>query len=232
MKSYKKRLRDWIERRLGISVFRSSDLPHGLLLTRDLPRFGITPEVVFDVGAHVGVKSIEYDNAWPDAEIFSFEPIESTFKQLKQNTAGRRVNVHNFGLGDEAREMTVNLHERSNLNSIVVKKEKGSGGENIKIKTIDVFCRENNINKIDLLKIDTEGYDLKVLKGGEGMLKDESVNSILVEVGFGSEKKRHVNLEKITNFLSNYDLKLAGFYDQVVNYDSNRFRFANALFVA
>jgi FkbM family methyltransferase len=231
MKSYKRRFRDWIERRLGISIFRSSGLPHGVSVTRDLRKLGITPKVVFDVGAHVGLKTIEYDNAWPDARVFSFEPIDSTFDRLKKNTKSKKVNIYNFGFGSRKKKTKISLHERSNLNSLAVNKERGYGSEEIRIKKIDNFCDEENIGKIDFLKIDTEGYGMNVIKGGKNMIENGKIESILVEVGFEENKSRHIEINNMRKFLEEKGMELCGLYNQAVNCKERKFRFADALFI-
>lgn len=57
------------------------------------------------------------------------------------------------------------------------------GEEKIKLQSIDNFCKKNKISKIDLLKIDTEGHELKVLEGASSMLKKGSISYIQFEFG-------------------------------------------------
>ncbi len=52
----------------------------------------------------------------------------------------------------------------------------------VKTKSIDVFCRENHINHIDLLKLDTEGNEFNVLNGAKTILSENKINAIYTEI--------------------------------------------------
>ena len=68
----------------------------------------------------------------------------------------------------------------------------------VKIDTIDNFCKEKNINFIDVLKIDTEGSELEVLEGAKNMLS--KTNIILIEI-LDERKKYEEKCQKVTNIL-------------------------------
>ena len=72
--------------------------------------------------------------------------------------------------------------------------------------TIDLFCKNNNIPSIDILKIDVEGTQYDVLKGSENMLKNVSV--IVIEI---LEEKKHLkeSLQKVKTFLEGHDFILS-----------------------
>ncbi|MCG2725664.1 MAG: FkbM family methyltransferase, partial [Elusimicrobia bacterium] len=55
--------------------------------------------------------------------------------------------------------------------------------ENIEVKTIDAFCKEQKIEHIHFLKLDVEGHELKVLEGASGMLKLGAIDFIQFEFG-------------------------------------------------
>jgi len=55
--------------------------------------------------------------------------------------------------------------------------------EKVEMKTIDCFCEENNIKRIDFLKLDVEGNELKVLEGAKGIIKSGNVDFIQFEFG-------------------------------------------------
>lgn len=93
--------------------------------------------------------------------------------------------------------------------------------ENIIIIPLDTFCYFNTINKIDYLEIDTEGFDLEVLKGSVKMLENHLVVFIEVEVNMNPDNQYHVNFEKIKNFLEKYDYRVYGIYDQTHEWIKN-----------
>ncbi len=118
-------------------------------------------KVVFDVGAR---DDVDYLILKPDIELHAFEPSPTSFEELKA-TVGDTANVYlnNFALGDV--EGTFEYNQAGEC--IVKQSETG-----VIVKTLDNYCKEHDIKKIDFLKVDTEGYDSKVLMGAKEMLKN------------------------------------------------------------
>ena len=123
-------------------------------------------QVIFDVGARTDV---EYLDIYPNAEYHLFEPNPEFFAQLKERV-GDRENVHLniYGLGD-----IEGTFEYNNFYQAFHGGEAPIEGSHqiLPIKTLDWYIKENNIKRIDFLKIDTEGYDYKVLLGGKEAVK-------------------------------------------------------------
>ena len=87
------------------------------------------------------------------------------------------------------------------------------------------------IGQIDLLKIDTEGYDLKVLTGAHKTLSQAKVKMIFTEVGFSKENNLHVKLCEMIPFLEKYEYTFLGIFSMDVNNLHRRPQFGNALFI-
>ena len=85
----------------------------------------------------------------------------------------------------------------------IVKKEK------VRIDTIDNYCRKNKILKIDLLKIDTQGYEDKILKGCKTMLKNKCITAIEVEVVFSNVYNKTNNISDLEKYLVPNNFRLA-----------------------
>jgi FkbM family methyltransferase len=145
--------------------------------------------VVFDVGANVGKYSAEIFKANPTAVIYAFEPHPKTFQTL---TAGiRHANFHpnNFALGDE--NGTLPLYDyadrdgssHASLFKDVIEKihEAKSVRHDVQVTTLHSFIEGHGIGVIDLLKIDTEGNELNVLKGGLEYLRSGKVKAVHFE---------------------------------------------------
>ena len=81
-----------------------------------------------------------------------------------------------------------------------------------------IFVRSHQIESVDLLKIDTEGYDLEVLNGAENLLTSGKVQMILTETGFDGTNRRHVLLESLQQHLGARGYMLFGIYDQTVDW--------------
>ena len=200
------------------------DFSHKKKIIRNLKR--INPngsfKVVLDVGAHEG-ESIELFLKNFDVEhIYSFEPSEFTFKTLTKNCENLRkkftntkIHLENIAIGYWTKDVELNfLRESSsstlkdlNINSKYFKKKKKYLGKllnkKIKVKQVNFkeYLEKNKITKIDFLKIDTEGYELEVLKG----LKDfiSKVSIILFEHHFDNMIVKNYTFSDINNLLKN-----------------------------
>jgi len=75
----------------------------------------------------------------------------------------------------------------------------------VKTTTLDNFCKNKNINKIELLKIDTEGHEFQVLKSGKKILNKTKIIHIEISDTKKLFKKKFI---RINNFLLKYNFKL------------------------
>jgi hypothetical protein len=102
--------------------------------------------------------------------------------------------------------------------------------ELIEATSVDLFCDERGIERVGLLKIDTEGSDLDILVGATRLLSRSGIDFIVVEVGF-YEKQRHVGLCQFLEWLTPLGYHLFGVYEQSWQRGgAARIDFANALF--
>jgi FkbM family methyltransferase len=189
-------------------------IPNGRLLPLDLKRANIYPENIFDVGANIGQTANYFLKNFPDAEIYSFEPVLSVYKELVANTANTKIKCFNQALGDEKTNSKIYKSETYNgvasINGIGNKDL--TTEEIIEITTGEDICAEYQLQSIDLLKIDTEGYELNVLKGFESMLKNK-VKLIYAEVCFDSTNPCQTYIITLLEYLSPYGFILSGFYN-------------------
>ena len=78
------------------------------------------------------------------------------------------------------------------------------------IKTIDNYCEQNGIKKIDFLKIDTQGYEENVINGANKMIKDNLIDVIQLELIFSSVYQKNFNIYDIEKILIPNGYKLFG----------------------
>lgn len=122
-------------------------------------------------------------------QIFSFEPHPKTFKQLSINCQNDKVKLFNCALS--SKEGTINLYDYENNDGSVHASlsseifttihKSTTVSHTVKVLTVDKVCKENNISRIDFLKIDVEGFELEVLRGSLGMISNACVNIIQFE---------------------------------------------------
>ena len=147
--------------------------------------------IIFDVGANVGHYSVLLKEIFGEkAKIHSFEPSKKTFDKLTQNIGNKtRINLHNFGFGDEKTKIFLYSNsDESGLASVYKRRLDHfnidmSKSEQIEIDTLDSFCKAQKIGHIHFLKLDVEGHELKVLEGASKMLKSGEIDFIQFEFG-------------------------------------------------
>ena len=117
-----------------------------------------------DVGAHVGFWLKDLQNNFK--MVYAFEPISDVRECLKKNVEKDNYLLFDFGLGDKNETVMVNYIPEETGNTYV----SDQGNREINIRRLD----EIKLPKIDYIKIDAEGYEIKVLQGAEGLItRDE-----------------------------------------------------------
>jgi FkbM family methyltransferase len=212
-------------------------VPQGFDFYFDLRKFrsDYRPKVVFDVGANIGQTVTKWNKYFPNVEYHCFEPVSSTMAELKQNTARlSNIHYHQCALGTEKKETQIALFDDSSLNSFLDSfKETDVKTESVQIDVLDEFCRKNSIKYIDVLKIDTEGFDLEVLKGATSMLESNSITFIQVEAGMNPYNKLHVPLQEFVDYLAPLGYVLFGIYEQHLEWTGEKWlSFSNPVFIS
>lgn len=182
--------------------------------------------IIFDVGAHYGETIKLFLDKLNVKKIYSFEPSPINFKVLKKNTSkyqNDKVEIYNSGLGKtistdfinqtlESSSSTINQFNmeskyfKKKLQILNIKdKNKFFQKFQIKILTLDYFIKKNSIDHVDLLKIDTEGYEFNILKG----LSEYShkVNLIYFEHHYDDMIKKNYTFININTILLKFGFK-------------------------
>lgn len=150
--------------------------------------------IVFDVGSNVGYFTCLFKSCG-SKEVHSFEPIEEPYTQSKKKLSGiSGIYLNNFALlHKKLNSKEIFLSKKHNQGSTFSKRivnkfkkvfDNGTGGYDIttvNTDTIDNYCKEKRISKIDLLKLDTEGTEYNILQGSYLMIKSRSINNIIYE---------------------------------------------------
>ena len=155
--------------------------------------------IIFDCGANVGSYAkmiLEISGGFKNrVSMYLFEPSRKCFETLK-GELGNKSNLYLNQLGVADKNTTAKLFypwqgaAGASL-SDKVSEIQGTGSfpmqsEEVKLVSIDSFCEEHQINAIDFLKLDVEGYELSALNGASKMLDEGRISFIQVEIGTSS----------------------------------------------
>lgn len=170
-------------------------------------------ELIFDVGANKGQSCLPYQQAFPKARIHAFEPVPESFEllcqRIEEGSEGKsdRIVAHNLALSDRAGSLTFTRMGHSTINRVARAGYVGSTQE-VEAITLAAFCVAQGIEQIDLLKIDTEGHDLAVLRGCGDMLP--RISFIQCEASANQYNTFHNAFTEIFDFLSKRNFYLFG----------------------
>lgn len=130
--------------------------------------------VVADIGSYIGLTSILFSNL--AKKVFSFEPSPSTYKILLENLSRAKANnveAINLGMGEQSQNLTLTFSQNDRSGGFVsdkIRPMKGHVTEKIRVETLDEFFLPR-LQQLDFLKIDVEGYEMSVVKGGLDIIK-------------------------------------------------------------
>lgn len=191
-------------------------VPHGLSAWYDIQRLADRREfgVIFDVGANVGQTAYQLVRYFPRAQIHCFEPVGETFQKLSRQY-GTQVTCHRIALGETHAEMEISTFSDPELNSFSEVRADAVplGREVVPVDTVDRFCETHCIQRIDVLKMDVQGWEMNVLRGATDMLQKRRVQFILAEVGFRVRDRDMQDFAELNSFLDTLGFELCGFYD-------------------
>jgi len=156
---------------------------------------------IFDVGANRGQSIKFFTSIFPNTRIYAFEPSASTFESLKtqsKSVKGHEIFIYQIGLGSVEAKLNFFESPLSETSTFVLPEENSKylrfknrillqNPENAfktvltRVSTVDRFCQENSIARIDIMKIDVEGFELEVLLGAQGMLVNGKISVIQLE---------------------------------------------------
>jgi FkbM family methyltransferase len=202
-----------------------------------------TIRTVFDVGAHIGQSAALFSDTFPDAQIHSFEPDPHSFAALRQLASGYpAVTAVNAAVGDREGEATFFVNTFSQTNSLLRPRD-GAGqylvatdGLDVRqettvgVLTLDGYCATHSIQQIDFLKLDTQGYELRVLDGAASLMSRHAIPLIYLEVGFVTLYEGQPLFPEVYQYLFDRGYRLVWLYES--SFHSHLYTIgANALFV-
>lgn len=125
---------------------------------------------ILDLGANIGIYSISQGRRLKGGKIFAFEPNPIVFKRLKKNIAANNLfNIFAFNKAVTANTGSVQFcfsKKRTTQGRIIENNIGDCQNYDVESVTLDDIVESENIKEVDILKIDVEGSEINVLKGG------------------------------------------------------------------
>ena len=242
MKVASKLLRRALEAR-GYYLQQRRALPYGLDYMLDIKRlcrvWNLSVSTFFDVGANWGETSAAALSRFPAATVLAFEPSADTFVKLCDHLGKHpRFSPHNIALGETCGTVPFFEYESSFYNSLVPNAphspsvDRNAGQTNVACMTVDAFCKQKDVEGIDVLKVDAEGCDLMVLRGARKMLSGGRTRFVYFEFNnmVAAPGVQESTLAEIGEFLSLFGFRFVATYIDRIE-TNPMFVVANGLFV-
>jgi FkbM family methyltransferase len=199
------------------------------------------PQMALDIGANTGEYS-EKLLKFTNAKVILFEPQSEPLNLAKQRLShyGDRAKFTQTGLGEKEESLIINYNPNASAHASFSKKINridylsNSAQAISQVTTLDKYCKENNINRIDFIKIDVEGYEEKVLLGATEVIA--AMRPTFVQLEFNWHHLfENTSIYAFSQYLIDYDA-----YQLIPNNwikrdpkhpNSNIFQFSNFIFV-
>ena len=171
-------------------------------------------DIVFDVGANIGLYSLWMSKFNPGGTVHSFEPDNNNYillkKNIELNELNNSVRINKTGIADTLGFLyfTKSIDVQNHLTT-----EKMPDAVKIPVTTLDEYCNQNAIDKIRYIKIDIEGFELSALHGAQQLLSNGSIDVIQLEINnslsnSGNSEDQLVSwLDSFGYYLTSYNVK-------------------------
>ena len=174
----------------------------------DLIRKVLKPGDVFlDIGANIGYFSLLAATKEASSTVVAFEPVKELFDKLQENVSLNKVKnviAINAALGEINEEKEIFLSGPDNLGMSSFQPSENFSGkaEKVKVLCVDDWFKTFGLSKIDLIKIDTEGSELAVIKGMKQVLS-QFKPLIIVELNPETLAMFKLTSQDILDYLNN-----------------------------
>lgn len=209
------------------------------VMQRALQHYSI--DMVIDVGANTGQYALELMEAGYRGPIFSFEPIQQAFTQLKKNASRfPQWQVFPLAVGSSIQELEINISDNLVSSSFLDVKQASihaepktryTRKEKVKMTTLDSFLGDHNLDQFraPLLKMDVQGFELEVLKGAVTILP--KIKILQAELSFVPLYEGGPLYQEFLSRMADLDLEIYTIMPGFRDPDSGRMLQADGIFI-
>ncbi len=151
----------------------------------------LPPDGTFlDIGANVGMVSFQVAHRRPDARIVAFEPnplaVDGWLRNRRLSPASSAT-LEQCAVGDRVATLRL-ASPRTDLGAGVVAQDES--GVEVPATALDVYCAEHDVERVDVMKVDVEGFEPEVLAGARELLAAGAIRALIVELNDGHFARR------------------------------------------
>ncbi|MDQ1446750.1 MAG: hypothetical protein QOI20_3214 [Acidimicrobiaceae bacterium] len=195
-------------------------------------------KTIIDVGAHAGEFAEMIGGMLPRTSVISFEPLKDEFERLQQRLTAANFSAFNFALGDRNETVKMRRSEFSQSSSLLpmakLHKEAfpetaGETIEEVEVRRMDDVLGGMELQPAILVKIDVQGYEDRVIAGGDAVISKSK--AMIIEVSFQELYEGQPLFDDIYQLLKQKGFTYVGNLYQLLNPADAAVLQADALFV-
>jgi FkbM family methyltransferase len=196
-------------------------------------------KTVLDIGANTGQFALRIHKILPDAQIYSFEPLSDCFEELKRNMRDvPKFRGLNYALGNEAGKQVIYRNDFSDSSSLLPMEQlhkdafpytKNAREEVIEIRRLDDIASSLELTKNVLIKIDVQGFEDRVIQGGEQTIKRAKI--LIVETSFEPLYRGQFLFDGIYSMLKSCGFIFKGYEESLRNPKDGHILQCDSIFV-
>lgn len=184
-------------------IQRKSGVPNMFFSLERLKALGFKPQQIIDVGAYEGEWTKNCLNIFAEASYIMFEAMpqkEPKLKQISNANSNVDFEIALLAEGDDKELYFTELETASSVLEEVVNKQ---NRKKRKSKSLNSALKHKGVSKVDLIKLDVQGYEVEVLKGFTDYLPTTDI--IICEVSLLDIHKGVPLIRDVINFMYDYD---------------------------
>lgn len=201
---------------------------------------GDSSSYVVEVGAADGRDTESYARAFPNARVLAFEPLPESFETLRARCGTLpSITAVNAAVSDVRGRAQFNVGHWKDSSSLLKSRPNGSNYDayqaaahttTVEVVTLDEVCAREGFARVDLLKMDAQGAELKILAGAADLLGRNAVRVVYAEVHFAESYEGSGLFHDLSLLLHRHEFYVHGLYDLTRDH-RGRLLWGDAIFV-
>ncbi len=195
--------------------------------------------VIYDVGANRGSMINNFLVEFPDAQIHAFEPYYPLYEELvRQFGFNKKIVINKHGIYNCETELLFNINKSVDTSSFLNSKKTGLNSdpqvktvhqEQVPVTTLDKYAEKCGHQKINILKLDIQGGEMKALDGAVELLTNQRIDMIFCETYFVQQYEDQPLFFEIAGLLMKYGYVLQDLYHPI--YGKGKIAWCDSMFI-
>lgn len=194
---------------------------------------------ILDIGANTGQAALVFRKAFPDAQIYSFEPLPDCYQELQLNMKQfSKIKLFNLALGEQKDTVHFERNAYSPSSSMLAMTAKHrdnfpytkeSKTVTVEMERLDDLTSQIKLTDNILIKLDVQGFERQVIGGGNQVFSQAKI--LIVETSFDTLYEKQPLFDDIYLLLKKLNFRYEGSFEQLISPVDQRILQQDAIFI-